>query len=271
MSKSITALVPREAYTDEDIETIRRTIAMGSSDAELKLFVKTCQRLELDPFSRQVYFIKRKQRVNGNYVEVGRAEVSIDGFRASAEMTGEYEGQTPYYWCGKDAAWTEVWLDSAPPSAAKVGVFRKGFRDPIWSVARYGAYVQVTRDGNPNSMWRKMPDNQLAKCAEALALRRAFPRRFGGVYTTDEMAQAHNEPPGYVDAEVVEQAAAAPVPEIDWDGLKARILATDTQEAFDAMLPELKALPEGENRRRLSRLAGAHVSALRNRKENGAA
>lgn len=142
----------------------------------VEAFLAHCRRTALDPIARQIYCIER----GGKWT----TQISIDGARLVAERSREYRGQTPTEWTADGVTWTEVWLAKEPPRAARVGVHREGFVAPVYAVATFDAY----NAGSP--IWKKMPALMLGKCAEMLALRKAFPQDLSGLYSAEEMAQA---------------------------------------------------------------------------------
>lgn len=188
----------------------------------VEAFLLHCRRTGLDPIARQIYCIERGGKWG--------TQVSIDGARLVAERTREYRGQTPTQWTSDGVTWTDVWLSSTPPAAARVGVHREGFTEPLMAVATWDQYAQGSAP-----MWKKMGALMLGKCAEMLALRKAFPQDLSGLYSTEEMDQAGGPKP----AAVVEQPTPElvqveeqPAAKVDWEALASKATSRDELNAI---------------------------------------
>jgi phage recombination protein Bet len=175
-------------WTDKQIATLKQLGVKDASNGDLAVFFHQSVRTGLDPFAKQIYMIGRWSREGTKWT----IQTGIDGYRLVARRASDQRRELLEYedtlWCGEDGQWRDVWLSNDPPAAAKVTVLRNGAR--FGAVAVWREYVQTTKDGKPNSMWERMGANQLAKCAEALALRKAFPQDLSGLYTDAEMGQA---------------------------------------------------------------------------------
>lgn len=168
--------VGQNFWDDKQLAALKQLGLNDVPNAELGVFLHFCQRTGLDPFARQIYMIGR----GGRYT----IQSSIDGLRIVAQRSGNYGGQTMVEWCGDDGVWKDIWLEKTPPVAARVGVYYKDSDKPTYASAKFDSY-------NANSpIWKKMPDLMIAKCAEALALRKAFPQDLSGIYSSEEMQQA---------------------------------------------------------------------------------
>ncbi len=175
---------PDQDMWDERQLTALQSLGMHGTPAELAILLHHCQRTGLDPWARQIHLITRGGRAT--------VQVSVDGMRLVADrvdrQTGGHHGYEETLWCSPDGEWRDVWVADEAPAAAKVTIVRDGHRIPV--VAHMREYMPRGRDGQPTGLWRSMPALMLAKCAEALALRRAYPQDLSGLYTSDEMAQA---------------------------------------------------------------------------------
>lgn len=168
-----------EAWGEEHMQIVRDAFAPTASPIEFMVMWAGAKSRGLDPVKKQIHFVKRWDDMRG--CDVWSSQVSIDGFRAIAEATGKYDGQDE----------PEFSRDPEDKSlVAKVRVYRKDVGRAFVGVAMWPEFAQTKKNGDPVFMWKKMPFHMLAKCAEALALRKAFPEQLSGLYTPDEMGSS---------------------------------------------------------------------------------
>jgi len=191
-------------FSKEKVELIKRTVAKGATDDELQIFMHQAKKTGLDPLAKQIYFQKYKTKEGPRMSII----TGIDGYRLVAHRTGTYAGVDPTKFEGEKFE-GEVNV----PVVATVTVYKivQGHRCPFTASARWDQYYP---GGKLAFMWRKMPHLMLEKCAEALALRKAFPAELSGVYTAEEMHQADQPASGArhtVQGEVIEPGSDVPV------------------------------------------------------------
>jgi len=135
------------------------TICKDATQNELVLFANVCRSKGMDPFSGQIFMVKRDGKVT--------FQTGIDGFRSQAEASGSYAGNDePVFEYGGDKK----------PTKASVTVWKmvEGVRVPFTASARWDEFCP---SGKMDFIWKAKPHVMLGKCAEAQALRRAFPKQ----------------------------------------------------------------------------------------------
>ncbi|MFJ3029855.1 RecT family recombinase [Curtobacterium sp. NPDC087080] len=188
--------------------------------AVVEKFLALSRQSGLNPLSNQIWCIGRLSKGRVEWA----VQTGIDGFRLVADRSENYAGQDAAEWMTDSGEWVDAFipkLHGGHPLAARVRVYRYEWDRPAVGVAEWGAYVQTKRDGTPTEMWAKQGAGQLAKCAEALALRKAFPMDLSGLYTSDEIAAAP------------EQHIEIAGPSRDWS---AEIAAATTHEEVEDLL-----------------------------------
>lgn len=193
--------------TPEFLSAARLEMAPKATDAQWLYFVETCKQRNLIP-GRHVIFQTRKvstfSKTAQDWVDEEKVVfiTSIDAFRLIAERTGKYKGHKPFLFYYGDGEGNPTVISKIPlgkiPHAASVEILRKDFDEPMFAFARYDACVQRKKAkgsqtvGDPNQVWDKRGEEQLAKCAEVAGLRAAFPEETGNLYLAEEMPADEN-------------------------------------------------------------------------------
>jgi len=177
-------------FDDKQLQVLKNSLCKDLDMNEFEIFIMACNKTRLDPFMRQIHAVKRDtKKADGSYAKVMTIQTGIDGYRLIADRTGKYApGRAPTFE-----------YDSSGKLLSSTAYVKKQTSDGTWhevaATAFFEEYCQFyvdKRSGEkrPTKFWEEKSHGQLAKCAEALALRKAFPAEMSGVYTKEEMEQA---------------------------------------------------------------------------------
>lgn len=161
-------------FNTEQVALIKSYLCKGITDDELKLFSAVCKKTGLDPFMKQIYAVKR----NGKDGAQMTIQTSIDGYRLIAERTGRYAP-------GRESTYSY----EGEKLLSATSYVKKQTADGTWHEVAASAYYDEYKPTYSNQFWDSKKHIMLAKCAEALALRKAFPNELSGLYSEEEMHQ----------------------------------------------------------------------------------
>ncbi len=167
-------------FKSDELALITNTVAKDATPDELKLFLYVAGKRGLNPLTRQIHFVKRKEQ--------GTIQTGIDGFRLIAQRTGQYapSGKATQFEVNKQGN-----LVSATVYGNKIV---NGTAFEFSATAYFDEYAPKLPNGALFPMWQKMPRTMLEKCAEAKLLRKGFPEELSGLYADEEMHQADAQP-----------------------------------------------------------------------------
>lgn len=213
---------PAPFLSEADCDIIRRTFVKGFSEDEQQSFIRTCERMMLDPFSKQIFATRRFNKGVATMAIV----TSVTGLTSHAIRSGQYDGCT-ISWAGRweeeNTKWLDCWLSDDYPIAARAIVKHKQRSIDEVGICRWSGYAATKWDGKAHVLtdfWMRLPDFMLGKCAKAQALRGAFPE-LSGIYISEELQGGISEGDHEIDdeqkiaenrlreAELLKQAAAS--------------------------------------------------------------
>lgn len=227
---------PALEFTEEQRKIIRDSYAGGATEQDFKVLMEIAKAKRLNPLLGQIHFVQRYD--SQKRCQVWSCQTSIDGFRSTAEDTGLYDGQD------------EPEFEYTPDGSvllARVKTYRKDIARAFVGVAYYTEYAQTTKEGSLTNMWRSKPHIMIAKCAEALALRKAFPQDLGQIYIKEEFNDDGRPPAERLSAAPAAQTTAAPaLPAMTLEDAVKRIATIKTMEEHAAVGVEMDRLfPRG--------------------------
>lgn len=204
VNSSIASALKVRGINGQTWKVLQETLFPGASDESILMAVDYCKVRNLDVLKRPVHIVPIWNKEQKRMIDT--VWPSISELRTTAMRTGQYAGidETVY---GPDITQNVGGVEITFPEYAQVTVYRmlNGVRIPFaGDKVRWLETVATTKEGAPNSMWKQRPYGQIAKCAEAAALRKAFPEELGNEYAAEEMGNKIDNSRKQVKEEIID-------------------------------------------------------------------
>ena len=169
------------ALTESEFKFIKEIVCNNAPDNLVEHYIRSCKEYGFNPFLKHGYLVK----MGDTYAFIA----SIQKLRSIAMESGQYAGRTENIFFDQNYNKFNEWIFDYPPTLCKIGIYRKGIETPFYGTAKFSEF------NKGNKFWRDMPSTMLAKVAESIALRLAFPDYIHNVYSEDEMPSFDNRNP----------------------------------------------------------------------------
>ncbi|MEQ1915174.1 MAG: phage recombination protein Bet [Gallionella sp.] len=193
--------LPSMAMSETDlIGVLSSSLYPGAAKNSILMVLSYCKATGLDPMQKPVHIVPMWDKNSKAMRDVVMPGIGL--YRTQAARSGQYAGVTePEF--GADVTEDIGGVPMTYPRYCKVSVKRLMANGSIveFTATEFWKenYATAGKDSiAPNAMWKKRPYGQVAKCAEAQALRKAFPE-FGSQPTADEMEGKAMDDSGTID------------------------------------------------------------------------
>ena len=223
--------------TKDQIELLKRTVAKGATDDEFKIFLALAQKYDLDPFAKQIWFVKYKESEPAS-IFTGR-----DGFLHIAHRTGKFDGMETQVRKVDEPLrvydkYGKLIFKSDYQYVATCKVYRKDMKHPI--------VVEVWEEeySAGNRMWKTKRRTMIQKVAESQALRRAFD--ISGLYAPEEISEVAYVDHGDYEPDEITEVKEKVKQENPEDEVLTKLKNIVGEENAEEVEGEIEGTPEDE-------------------------
>ena len=206
----------------------------GADNEEINYCISVAKQLDLNPLMKEIMFVPRRQKINGQWVEKHEPLVGRDGFLSIAHKTGQLAGIETECSLKEIPILTNKGWEYKKELVARCTVYRKDTGKPFVVEVSFNEYAQRTKEGNLTAFWRDKPETMLKKVAESQCLRKAF--NINGIYGAEEIGYGTYTQDGGLVRDVDAEANIQPINDISEQPEKK---PTQTEDDKTKVLEEL--------------------------------